>query len=66
LADVVNLIRANQLDEAFQERLPPSVRRDYLECLEEIRRDDAYEALLDRAVQEGIPPEESPGEAGDS
>jgi hypothetical protein len=42
-ADVVNLISANNLDEAFAERLDPSVRRDYIECLEEKRREDEYE-----------------------
>jgi hypothetical protein len=43
-ADVVALIRANQLDEAFAGNLHPSVRRDYIECLEEKRREDEYEA----------------------
>jgi hypothetical protein len=43
-ADVVALIRANQLDEAFAAGLHPSVRRDYVECLEEKRREDEYEA----------------------
>jgi hypothetical protein len=42
-ADVVNLIRFNQLDEAFAERLHASVRGDYFECLEEKRREDEYE-----------------------
>jgi hypothetical protein len=43
-ADVVALIRANQLDESFAASLHPSVRRDYIECLEEKRREDEYEA----------------------
>jgi hypothetical protein len=43
-ADVVALIRANGLDEAFAERLHPSVRGDFIECLEEKRREDEYEA----------------------
>ena len=43
-ADVVELVRNNGLDESFQERLHPSVRRDYIECLEEKRREDEYEA----------------------
>jgi hypothetical protein len=43
-ADVVNLIRFNDLDEAFRDRLHPSVRRDYIECLEEKRREDEYDA----------------------
>jgi hypothetical protein len=42
--DVVELIRFNNLDESFAERLHPSVRRDYIECLEEKRREDLYEA----------------------
>jgi hypothetical protein len=43
-ADVVELIRHNGLDERFGERLHPSVRGDYVECLEEKRREDEYEA----------------------
>jgi hypothetical protein len=43
-ADVVALIRANHLDEAFAAGLHPSVRDDYIECLEEKRREDEYEA----------------------
>jgi hypothetical protein len=43
-ADVVHLIAAHDLDESFADRLHPSVRRDYIECLEEKRREDEYEA----------------------
>jgi hypothetical protein len=43
-ADVVNLIGANQLDETFADRLHKSLRGDYIECLEEKRREDEYEA----------------------
>jgi hypothetical protein len=43
-ADVVNLIKTKDLDESFQDRLHSSVRRDYIECLEEKRREDEYEA----------------------
>jgi hypothetical protein len=53
-ADVVNLIRANRLDEAFQENLHPSVRGDYLECVAEMRREDEYEARQDQAFQEKV------------
>jgi hypothetical protein len=42
--DVVELIRFNTLDEAFADRLDKSVRSDYIECLEEKRREDEYEA----------------------
>lgn len=42
--DVVELIRFNDLDESFANRLDPSIRRDYIECLEEKRREDEYEA----------------------
>lgn len=43
-ADVVSLIRAHQFEETFAERLHPSVRSDYIECLEEKRREDEYQA----------------------
>ncbi len=43
-ADVVNLIRIHQLDESSLEKLHESVRRDFIECLEEKRREDEYEA----------------------
>jgi hypothetical protein len=46
-ADVVNLIRFNQLDESFLDRLHPSVRGDFIECLEEKRREEEYEARED-------------------
>jgi hypothetical protein len=42
--DVVELIRFNDLDDDFADRLHPSVRQDYIECLEEKRREDEYEA----------------------
>jgi hypothetical protein len=42
--DVVNLIRVHDLDESFQDQLHPSLHRDYIECLEEKRREDEYEA----------------------
>jgi hypothetical protein len=41
-ADVVELIRHNRLDESFVGRLHSSVRQDYIECLEEKRREDLY------------------------
>jgi hypothetical protein len=41
-ADVVNLINRHNLDESFLDHLHPSVRRDYIECLEEKRREDEY------------------------
>jgi hypothetical protein len=40
--DVVFLIRVHNLDESFANKLHPSVRRDYLECLDEKRREDEY------------------------
>jgi hypothetical protein len=43
-ADVVELIRYNHLDDSFLERLHPSVRSDFIECLEEKRREDLYQA----------------------
>ena len=43
-ADVVELIRCNAIDESFVEQLHPSVRPDYIECIEEKRREDEYDA----------------------
>ena len=43
-ADVVNLIGVHDLDESFADRLHPTLRRDYIECLEEKRREDEYTA----------------------
>lgn len=40
--DVVFLIRIHNLDESFNEKLHPSIRKDYFECLEEKRREDDY------------------------
>ena len=42
-ADVVELIRYNNLDESFLDRLHQSVRQDFIECLEEKRREDEYQ-----------------------
>jgi hypothetical protein len=42
--DVVLLIRVHNLDETFLDHLHPSVRGDFIECLEEKRREDEYEA----------------------
>jgi hypothetical protein len=42
--DVVDLIRVHQLDEAYVGHLHPAVHRDFIECLEEKRREDEYEA----------------------
>jgi hypothetical protein len=42
--DVVFLIAVHNLDESFADRLHPGVRSDYIECLEEKRRDDEYKA----------------------
>jgi hypothetical protein len=42
--DVVELIRFNDLDESFLPQLHPSVRSDFIECLEEKRREDEYQA----------------------
>jgi hypothetical protein len=41
--DVVELIRFNELTESFADQLHPSVRGDFIECLEEKRREDEYE-----------------------
>jgi hypothetical protein len=40
--DVEFLIRVHNLDESFLSELHPSVRKDFIECLEEKRREDQY------------------------
>jgi hypothetical protein len=45
--DVVFLIRVHNLDESFMTKLHPSVHKDFIECLEEKRREDEYEARED-------------------
>jgi hypothetical protein len=50
-ADVANLIRANGLDESFLGQLHDSVRGDFIECLEEKRREDEYERRQDEASE---------------
>lgn len=40
--DVVLLIQVHNLDESFLDKLHPSVRQDFIECLEEKRREDDY------------------------
>jgi hypothetical protein len=49
--DVVELIRVHDLDERFGDALHPSVRGDFIECLEEKRREDEYEARQDEAFE---------------
>ncbi|MGE3806370.1 MAG: hypothetical protein AB7K24_17005 [Gemmataceae bacterium] len=51
-ADVVNLIRANELDESFQAKLHPSLHRDYIECVDECRREEEYERRQDEQMSE--------------
>jgi len=45
--DVVQLIRVHHLDEAFLKKIHPSVKQHFIECLEEKRREDEYEARED-------------------
>jgi hypothetical protein len=42
-ADVVNLIRANGLQDSYVSQLDASVRQDFIGCMEEMRREDEYE-----------------------
>ena len=44
LGDVAALIRVHNLDEMFADNLHPSVHAGYIECLEEKRREEEYEA----------------------
>jgi hypothetical protein len=66
--DVVDLIRVQNLDESFLDQLHPSVRGDFIECLEEKRREDEYEARQDQAVEQlpkrPKPPDEPPAKSG--
>jgi hypothetical protein len=50
--DVVALIRSNNLDESFLKNLHSSLHSDFIECLEEKRREDEYEARQDRQLEE--------------
>ncbi|MBY0526888.1 MAG: hypothetical protein K2R98_26075 [Gemmataceae bacterium] len=43
-ADVVSLITAHDLAEPFLDQLHPALHQDFIECLEEKRREDEYEA----------------------
>ena len=42
--DVAFLIRVHNLDESFLPSLHPSLHQDFIECLEEKRREEEYEA----------------------
>jgi hypothetical protein len=44
LADVSSVIREKHLDESFAECLHPSLRDNYVKCLEEKRREDNFES----------------------
>jgi hypothetical protein len=59
--DVVELIRVHDLDESFASKVPPSVARDFVECLEEKRREDEYETRQDRAFEQERDSEKSSG-----
>lgn len=50
--DVNHLIRVHNLDEKFLKKLHPAVHRDFIEALEEKRRDDEYEKRQDRMLQQ--------------
>jgi hypothetical protein len=52
-ADVISLIRANKLDERFAEELDASIRADYIQCFEDMRREDEYESRRDLEADEG-------------
>jgi hypothetical protein len=50
--DVVELIRVHDLNESYLPNLHPSVHGDFIECLEEKRREDDYERRENQAVEE--------------
>lgn len=45
--DVAKLVKVHNLDESYLGNLHPFVHHDFIECLEEKRREDAYEARED-------------------
>jgi hypothetical protein len=59
-ADVIDLIRRNELDDDFANQVHPSVRRDYIECLEEMRREDEYVRRQDEAALRAMRDERYP------
>lgn len=59
-ADVVNLIRVHNLDESFLSQLHSAVHGDFVECLEERRREDEYEIGQDEAFERLNPNDSSP------
>lgn len=61
--DVVELIRVHNLDESFTRAVHPSVHGDFIECLEEKRREDEYEALENRAFEQTFKPDLPPESA---
>lgn len=50
--DVVELIRIHALEESYAQSLHPSVQGDFIECLEEMRREDEYERRQDEAFEQ--------------
>ena len=63
-ADVVNLIRVHHLDESFGSKLDPAVHRDFIECLEENRREEEYEARQDEQFEKAVGGGNCEGEEG--
>jgi hypothetical protein len=49
LAEVVSLIRVLELDVSFTAQLHPWTHADFIECLEEKRREDEYQRREDAA-----------------
>lgn len=44
-ADVIELIRANGLDEGFVDKLHPVARAAYLQCFDQMKEEDKYNAI---------------------
>jgi hypothetical protein len=63
-SDVVHLIRVHNLDETFQTRLHPTLHHDFIECLEEKRREDEYEERSDRELENLTREQEASPESG--
>ena len=57
---MVELIRVHNLDDSFILKIHPAVHGDFVECLEEQRREDEYEARENRAFEQTFKPDLAP------
>ncbi len=53
-ADVIELIRANKLDESFADQLHPVARAPYLQCFHQMKEEDKYNAIHEPFDDKGL------------